>query len=195
MIRLFDFFISLVGILLFLPVFILISFLIVFDSGFPVLFLQERIGEKGKVFKLMKFRTMRKSANKNGLLTVGSKDIRITRIGFYLRKFKLDELPQLFNVLIGEMALVGPRPEVEKYVKLYSAEQKRVLNVKPGITDLASIEYMDESELLAKSTDPERTYIEEIMPHKIEINLKYAANKNLYTNIKVILKTILKIFS
>lgn len=195
MIRLFDFLISLVGILLFLPVFILISFLIVFDSGFPVLFLQERIGEKGKVFKLMKFRTMRKSANKNGLLTVGSKDIRITRIGFYLRKFKLDELPQLFNVLIGEMALVGPRPEVEKYVKLYSAEQKRVLNVKPGITDLASIEYMDESELLAKSTDPERTYIEEIMPHKIEINLKYAANKNLYTNIKVILKTILKIFS
>ena len=133
-------------------------------------------------------------ADKKGLLTVGERDNRITRIGFYLRKFKLDEIPQLFNVLKGEMALVGPRPEVEKYVKLYNADQKKVLDVKPGITDLASIEYINESELLSKSDDPERTYIEEIMPHKIEINLKYVEDKNFFTNVTVVLKTILKIF-
>ncbi len=194
MIRLFDFVFSLLGIIIFSPVFILISAMIIIDSGFTIFYMQERVGKNGKIFNLMKFRTMRNSSDKKGLLTVGNRDARITRVGFYLRKLKLDEIPQLFNVAKGEMALVGPRPEVEKYVILYNEEQKKVLDVKPGITDLASIEYINESELLAKSDDPERTYIEEIMPHKIEINLKYVEDKNFFTNVTVVLKTILKIF-
>jgi lipopolysaccharide/colanic/teichoic acid biosynthesis glycosyltransferase len=136
---------------------------------------------------------MRTNADKKGLLTVGGRDPRITRIGYYLRKYKLDELPQLMNVLMGDMSLVGPRPEVRKYVSMYNAEQLKVLNVQPGITDYASIEYSDENELLGKATDPEKVYIEEIMPAKLQLNLKYIAEKSLITDLKIIFRTFAKI--
>ena len=194
MIRFFDFFASLLGIVLLSPVFILISLAIIISSGFPVFFKQERIGYKGKKFYLLKYRTMREDSHKKGLLTVGSSDSRITPVGLILRKYKLDELPQLFNVLKGEMALVGPRPEVEKYVLLYTDEQRRVLDVKPGITDLASIEYINETDLLAASSDPEKTYIEEVMPDKIRINLEYVDQRSFLKNIRVILMTFAKVF-
>jgi len=138
---------------------------------------------------------MKTGADKSGLLTVGARDSRITGIGYFLRKFKLDELPQLFNVLIGDMSLVGPRPEVRKYVDMYNAEQKQVLSVKPGITDYASIEYVNENEVLAKSSTPEETYIKEIMPHKLLLNLKYIREQGLGTDLKIIFRTIGKIFS
>ena len=138
---------------------------------------------------------MKKDYDKKGLLTVGSSDRRVTRIGYYLRKYKLDELPQLFNVLFGSMSLVGPRPEVRKYVSLYNDEQKKVLSVKPGITDYASIEYSNENEILAKAENPEQTYIAEIMPHKLLLNLKYINEKNFGTDVKIIFKTIAKIVS
>ena len=155
--RLFDILCSLTGIFLLTPVFILIALAIIVNSGTPVLYFQVRVGKGNKDFKLFKFRTMYSDAEKKGLLTVGGRDPRITPVGYYLRKFKLDELPQLFNVLIGDMSLVGPRPEVRKYVEMYTPLQKQVLNVKPGITDYASLEYINENELLAKSNDPEQT--------------------------------------
>lgn len=136
---------------------------------------------------------MYSGADKKGLLTVGGKDSRITRSGYFIRKYKLDELAQLINVLKGDMSLVGPRPEVKKYVDLYNDEQKKVLNVKPGITDYASIEYYNENEVLEKSLNPEKTYIEEIMPHKLSLNLKYIEEQSLLTDFKIILKTIKKI--
>lgn len=138
---------------------------------------------------------MQVNADKKGLLTVGGRDSRVTKTGYYLRKYKLDELPQLFNVLLGSMSLVGPRPEVRKYVDLYTAEQKQVLNVKPGITDYASIEYANENELLAKAADPEQTYINEIMPHKLALNLKYIKEQGFITDMKIIFRTITRIFS
>lgn len=144
-------------------------------------------------FKLFKFRTMHKDADKRGLLTVGGRDPRITAIGYYLRKYKLDELPQLFNVLFGSMSLVGPRPEVRKYVDMYSAEQMRVLSVQPGITDFASLEYINENDLLAKSSNPEETYIKEVMPAKLTLNMKYINTKSLAVDLKIIFDTIRKI--
>lgn len=135
---------------------------------------------------------MRPNADKGGLLTVGSRDHRITRIGYFIRKFKIDELPQLFNVLKGEMSLVGPRPEVSKYVALYNEHQLKVLSVKPGITDWASLKYFEESDLLAKSTDPDKTYIEEIMPAKLNINLAYIQQHNLKEDFKIVFLTLKK---
>jgi len=137
----------------------------------------------------------KKNSDKLGLLTVGGRDPRITTIGFYLRKYKLDELPQLINVLIGDMSLVGPRPEVRKYVDLYNDEQKKVLLVKPGITDYASLEYFSENDLLAKSTDPEATYIKEIMPAKLDLNKKYISEMGLNTDLKIIFGTLKRIIS
>lgn len=136
---------------------------------------------------------MRTDADKKGLLTVGGRDPRITRMGYYIRKYKIDELPQLLNVLLGDMSLVGPRPEVRKYVNLYNAQQMLVLSVQPGITDYASIEYSNENEILGKALDPEKTYIEEIMPAKLQLNLKYIEEKSLVTDFRIIFKTILKI--
>jgi lipopolysaccharide/colanic/teichoic acid biosynthesis glycosyltransferase len=164
------------------------------DSTGPVLYLQERIGKSGKPFRIFKFRTMRTNADKQGLLTVGGRDPRVTGAGFYLRKYKLDELPQLFNVLIGHMSLVGPRPEVKKYVDLYSTDQRKVLSVKPGITDYASIEYSNENELLARSDDPESTYIKEVMPAKLRLNLKYIQEQSLVTDLRIIFQTLKKVF-
>jgi lipopolysaccharide/colanic/teichoic acid biosynthesis glycosyltransferase len=178
-----------------LPVFILIALFVTLDSSGGIFYRQIRVGKKNNDFFLLKFRTMQTGADKKGLLTVGSKDSRVTRVGYYLRKYKLDELPQLFNVLFGSMSLVGPRPEVRKYVDLYNAEQQQVLLVKPGITDYASIEYSNENEILAKAPNPEQTYINEIMPHKLSLNLKYIKEQGLLTDLKIILKTIGKIVS
>ncbi|MEO6303061.1 MAG: sugar transferase [Bacteroidia bacterium] len=193
--RIFDFFLSLIGLIILLPFFLIIIFLIVITSGFPVFYIQNRVGRNNENFGLFKFRTMKKNADKAGLLTVGGRDPRITGIGYYLRKYKLDELPQLLNVLLGDMSLVGPRPEVRKYVDMYNNEQKKVLLVKPGITDYASLEYFSENELLAKSSDPEATYIKEIMPAKLELNKKYISKMGLGTDLTIILRTLKKIVS
>lgn len=193
--RLFDIIFSLAGILFLLPLFLLISLLVAFSSRGGIFYVQTRVGKGGKDFSLFKFRTMHTGAERKGLLTVGAKDSRVTRVGYFLRKYKLDELPQLFNVLFGSMSLVGPRPEVRKFVELYNEEQKKVLTVKPGITDYASIEYSNENEMLARSSTPEETYINEIMPHKLSLNLKYIREKGLMTDLRIILKTIAKVVS
>lgn len=188
--RLFDIIASLTGIILLLPFFIFISIWISIDSRGGVFYRQLRVGRYGKDFRLWKFRTMRPDSDKKGLLTVGGRDPRVTNAGYFLRKYKLDELPQLFNVLSGDMSLVGPRPEVRRYVDLYNSEQQKVLNVRPGITDYASLEYFSENDLLAKSSDPEKTYIEEVMPAKLELNRKYIDEAGLLTDLKIIFRTI-----
>ncbi|HET6244970.1 MAG: sugar transferase [Bacteroidetes bacterium] len=191
--RLFDIVLSLLGLIFLLPAFLIISLWIVFDSKGGIFYLQTRVGKNGKDFKLFKFRTMSTGADKKGLLTVGAKDSRITNAGYWLRKYKLDEFPQLLNVFLGQMSLVGPRPEVRKYVDLYSQDQLRVLLVKPGITDYASIEFSNENELLAAVENPDEYYINKIMPEKLSLNLKYINSPGLITDIKIILKTALKI--
>jgi lipopolysaccharide/colanic/teichoic acid biosynthesis glycosyltransferase len=191
--RAFDIFFSVIGILLLLPFFLIISLLIILDSRGGIFYKQVRVGKNESDFYLIKFRSMRTDADKKGLLTVGGRDPRITRIGYYLRKYKIDELPQLLNVLKGDMSLVGPRPEVRKYVSLYNKEQKKVLSVQPGITDYASIEYSNENEILGRAENPERVYIDEIMPAKLQLNLKYIAEKSLMTDFKIIFRTLRKI--
>ena len=193
--RLFDIFSSLIGLLLLSPFLLIIALCVGLSSPGGVFYRQVRVGRYGKDFRLWKFRTMRPDSDKKGLLTVGGRDPRVTRVGYFLRKYKLDELPQLLNVLAGDMSVVGPRPEVRKYVDLYTPEQRRVLDVRPGITDYASIEYSDENELLAKSSDPEKTYIEEVMPAKLKLNEKYIAEKSFATDVKIIFRTIGKIVS
>ena len=194
MIRLFDILLSIFGILVLSPFFIIIFLLIIIESKGGGFYLQDRVGINGSPFKLFKFRSMAVGADKKGLITIGGNDSRITRVDLFVRKYKLDELPQLFNVLIGDMSLVGPRPEVRKYVDLYSIAQQEVLTVRPGITDYASIAYSNENEILGAASDPERIYIEEIMPAKIILNLKYIRNKNLKEYFKIILFTLFKIF-
>jgi len=191
--RLFDITASLVGIIILLPFFFVICIVMIVSCGLPIFYLQTRVGKNGKDFKLFKFRTMHLDADKKGLLTVGGRDPRVTKIGYYLRKYKLDELPQLFNVLLGTMSLVGPRPEVRKYVDLYTVEQQQVLLVKPGITDYASLEYINENELLAKSPNPEETYISQVMPAKLELNKKYIQQHSILIDFTIIIKTIGKI--
>lgn len=188
-----DIVFSFIGILVLLPFFLLISLFILLDSRGGIFFKQVRVGRGNKDFYLYKFRTMRNDSEKRGQLTIGSRDSRITRVGYYLRKLKLDELPQLINVLKGDMSLVGPRPEVRKYVDLYSEEQLNVLSIRPGITDYASIKYFSESDLLAKSSDPEKTYIEEIMPEKLSINLEYVRKHGFFTDMTIVFKTLGKI--
>lgn len=191
--RLFDIMASFIGILLLSPLLIIIYLAVVINSGFPAFYFQTRVGKNNKDFRLFKFRTMYKDSDKKGLLTVGGRDPRITPVGYFLRKYKLDELPQLFNVLLGSMSLVGPRPEVRKYVDLYTDEQKKVLSVQPGITDYASLDYINENELLAKSGEPEQTYIKEVMPAKLLLNMKYINEAGLGTDLKIIFRTIGKI--
>ena len=192
--RIFDFFFSLFLIILLSPFFIIISLIIVLDSKGGIIYNQKRAGKNNIDFDIYKFRTMYSGSDKKGLLTVGAKDERVTQAGYFLRKYKLDELPQLFNVLIGNMSFVGPRPEVRKYVVLYNSEQLHVLDVKPGITDFASIDYANENEILAQSNDPEETYIKTVMPAKLELNLKYIREQNFLTDMKIIFKTIRKVF-
>lgn len=193
--RFFDLILSFIGLLIIVPILFLITILIKISSSGPVFYKQVRVGKNNKDFKIFKFRTMHLNADKKGLLTVGGRDPRVTSIGYYLRKFKLDELPQLINVFKGDMSFVGPRPEVRQFVNLYSEIQKKVLNVKPGITDLASIEFRNENEILSKEEDPNQYYIDYIMPKKLEINLKYINQRNLLKDFVVIIKTIKVIFN
>ncbi len=188
--RAFDILFSLFGIILISPLLIVISVMIKLDSRGKIIYKQIRVGRNHVNFNLLKFRTMLEDADKGSLLTIGSHDARITTIGYYLRKYKLDELPQLINILEGDMSFVGPRPEVRKYVKLYNALQRRVLTVKPGLTDYATVEYMDENTLLANVENPEQFYINHIIPDKINFNLKYIDHHNLWIDIKIILLTI-----
>lgn len=192
--RLFDILSASVVLLLFSPLLLLIACIIQCGSKGGILYRQERIGKNGKIFQLYKFRTMRPNSDKGSLITIGGRDQRITKEGYFLRKYKLDELPQLINILKGEMSVVGPRPEVKKYVDLYTETQRKVLDVKPGLTDWASISYIDENEILGKSPNPEKTYIEEIMPAKLALNLKYIEEISLLTDLKIIFLTFFKIF-
>lgn len=191
--RLFDVLFSLFILLIFFPFGFVISLFIFFEDRGPVFYKQERIGQFGKPFYLLKFRSMRMNADKLGKLTVGMRDPRITKIGYFVRKYKLDEFPQFINVLKGEMSIVGPRPEVKEYTDLYTAEQREILNVKPGITDYASIEYFDEARLLGLSDNPRETYIQEIMPAKIVLNQKYIAEPTFKHDLKIMWLTFLKI--
>ncbi len=156
-------------------------------------YLQERVGRNGQLFKLIKFRSMRPNADKGSQITIGNRDPRITRTGYFIRRFKLDEFPQFINVIKGDMSIVGPRPEVPHYVKLYTTEQKKVLAVKPGITDYASLAYFNENEILAKAVDPQKVYLEQIMPAKIELNQRYLSDPSLLKDFKIIWLTALKI--
>lgn len=191
--RVFDIFFSLFGLVLLFPLLLFISIAIVLDSEGGIFFRQIRVGKDNVDFKMFKFRSMRTGSDKKGLLTIGDKDNRVTKVGYFLRKYKIDELPQLINILKGDMSFVGPRPEVRKYVDLYDAQQKKVLSVCPGLTDYSSLFYINESELLSKSENPERTYIEEIMPAKLELCKKYINEKSLVTDIKILFHTLKKI--
>jgi lipopolysaccharide/colanic/teichoic acid biosynthesis glycosyltransferase len=188
--RLFDITASFFGILILSPLFIFISLWVGLSSKGGVFYKQIRVGRNNKDFKLYKFRSMRVNSDKQGLLTVGSKDSRITKAGYFIRKYKIDELPQLFNVLKGDMSFVGPRPEVRRYVDLYSKEQMKVLSVRPGITDPASIKYRNENDILSSASNPEEYYIQHIMPDKLKINIDYINTQTFIKDIKIIFQTI-----
>jgi lipopolysaccharide/colanic/teichoic acid biosynthesis glycosyltransferase len=192
--RVTDLIVSAIMLIVLSPLFLAIAIWIITDSAGPVFFRQLRVGKNNRDFRIFKFRTMYLGADRAGLITVGGRDPRVTKSGYLLRKYKLDELPQFLNVFIGHMSIVGPRPEVRKYVELYNKEQMQVLNVKPGITDYASLEYSDENELLAKAADPDKEYINVIMPAKLQLNLKYIREQSVFTDFKIILATFRKIF-
>lgn len=187
--RLLDITASGIGLLLLSPIFLVLAIWIKLDSQGPVFYRQVRVGRGNRDFRIFKFRSMRVGSDKGSLITVGGRDSRITRSGYFIRKYKLDELPQLINVFIGDMSLVGPRPEVRRYVDLYNQEQLHVLNVKPGITDPASIKYRNENELLEQADYPEQYYIDVIMPDKLRLNLEYATNQSFFGDLKLIFKT------
>jgi lipopolysaccharide/colanic/teichoic acid biosynthesis glycosyltransferase len=190
MTRFLDIMLALIALLIFSPVFILLAIRIKLDTRGDIFYKQKRVGMYGKEFYLYKFRSMRIDADKESLLTFGDADERITPSGAFMRKYKLDELPQLFNVLIGQMSMVGPRPEVKKYTELYTNEQKAVLNVRPGITDMASVTYYNENSLLEKQDNPEQYYIKYIMPDKIRLNMMYINNPSVYNYFKIIMLTL-----
>ncbi|MFN3445313.1 MAG: sugar transferase [Bacteroidia bacterium] len=193
--RLFDIFCSALGIVILSPLFLILWVAVKLESHGPAFFMQTRVGKNNKEFKLYKFRSMYVDAEARGQLTVGMRDPRITKVGYNLRRFKLDELPQLLNVIKGDMSLVGPRPEVRKYVNMYTPEQMKVLDVRPGITDYASIQFINENELLAQAENPEEYYIQHIMPKKLEMNLDYIKSNHSFKDVSLILKTVLKIIS
>ena len=193
MIRFLDIVFSFLGIVLLLPLFVCLYAAVCIESRGGGFYRQKRVGKDGKEFTLYKFRSMYTGADKKGLLTVGGNDPRVTKVGAFIRKYKLDELPQLFNVLRGDMSLVGPRPEVSRYVALYTPAQRKVLEVRPGITDYASIEYFDENRLLGEAEDSDKVYIEQIMPDKIRCNMKYIENRSVREYFRVIFLTIRKI--
>ncbi len=193
--RIFDIVASGFGLLVLSPVFLILAIWIKLDSNGPVFYRQVRVGRHNKDFRIFKFRSMRVGSDKKGLITVGGRDPRVTRSGYYIRKYKLDEFPQLINVFIGDMSLVGPRPEVRKYVDLYTPEQMHVLDVRPGVTSLASIRYRNENDILAASEDPDRCYIEKVMPDKLAIDLEYVANHSFWYDITLIFKTFWEIIS
>ena len=187
--RILDILITLIGIILFFPVIIMVSLIILISSGYPVFFLQERVGKDWKIFKIIKFRTMVKNAEKMGIGISSHEDSRITEIGKFLRKFKIDEIPQFFNVLLGDMSLVGPRPELLKYAEYYMEDYSEILKIKPGITDYASLEFRNENELLKDSDNNEKIYLNKILPDKIQLYKKYLREANLLTDIKIIFST------
>ena len=191
--RLFDIFASGLGLLILSPLFIVVAIWIKLDSKGPVFYKQLRVGRHNKDFYIYKFRSMRVGADSGSLVTIGERDPRVTRSGYFIRKFKIDELPQLFNVLIGDMSLVGPRPEVRHYVDYWTEVQMRVLDVRPGITDPASIKYRNENELMEKAENPEEYYINVIMQEKIKLYLEYVDNASFWYDIKLIFKTFLVI--
>jgi lipopolysaccharide/colanic/teichoic acid biosynthesis glycosyltransferase len=191
--RTLDICISLLILALFFPFGLVLMVFISLESAGGVFYLQERVGRNGQLFKLIKFRSMRPNADKGSQITIGNRDPRITRTGYFIRRFKLDEFPQFINVIKGDMSIVGPRPEVPHYVKLYTAEQKKVLAAKPGITDYASLAYFNENEILAKAADPQKAYLEQIMPAKIELNQRYLSDPSLFKDLKIIWLTALKI--
>ncbi len=194
MTRFFDILFCSLGLIILSPVFVILAILVKLNSKGPFIYKQKRVGKDGKEFFLLKVRTMHVNSDKKGLLlTVGHRDPRITKLGRTLRKYKLDELPQLWNVLIGEMSIVGPRPEVKKYVDLYTPEQRRILSVRPGVTDLASVEYRNENTLLEKQANPEKFYIEHIMPKKIELNHVFIEDPTIGNYFRIIFKTIYSI--
>ena len=187
--RLFDIFASGLGLIVLSPLFAVLAVWIKADSRGPVFYRQTRVGHNNRDFRLYKFRSMRVGSDKKGLITVGGHDPRVTRSGYYIRKYKLDEFPQLINVFTGDMSLVGPRPEVRKYVDMYTPEQMRVLTVRPGITSLASIRYRNENDILAAAEDPDRCYIEQVMPDKLAIDLEYVDRASLWNDILLIFST------
>lgn len=193
MTRIFDILFATLGLVILSPLLIFVYVAIVLESRGGGFYRQERTGWYGKPFKLIKFRSMYVNADKHGLITVGGHDNRITRVGYYIRKYKIDELPQLFNVVKGDMSIVGPRPEVKKYTDLYTEEQRKILDVRPGITDYASIKYVDENEILGTSDNPERTYIEHIMPDKIKLNMIYISQNGIKEYFKIIFLTLANI--
>ncbi len=191
--RVFDILFSVCFILIFLPIYILIALAVLFNSGFPIIYKQKRITANGKEFNVFKFRTMVKNADKIGSLVTVDNDPRITKVGKFLRNFRLDELPQIFNVLGGSMSFVGVRPEVEKYVSKYTDEMQATLLMPAGITSPASIAYKDEAELLNNSENPDETYVNEILPKKMEYNLKYIKEFSFFGDIKIMFKTVLAV--
>ena len=193
--RLFEFLFAFLALLIMLPVFLVISFFILINSKGGIIYKQSRVGKGNRDFSIYKFRSMYINSDKQSLISIGSLDPRVTPVGHFLRKYKLDELPQLLNILRGEMSFVGPRPEVRKYVDLYSVDQLNVLTVHPGLTDYASLMYINEGELLANQENPEKLYIEEILPEKLALNLKYIEEQSLKTDVQIILKTISRLFS
>ncbi len=192
--RIFDIIFSFFGLIVLFPFLLLISLLITLESKGGVFFIQKRVGRNNKDFRLIKFRTMNIHSEHKGLFTIGQRDPRVTRMGYFLRKYKIDEFPQLINVIKGNMSIVGPRPEVRKYVELYTPEQSLVLTVRPGITGLASLEYVHENKMLGESDNPEETYLKEMMPRKLELNLEYVKSASFRTDIRLILKTFRKVF-
>ena len=191
--RIFDIIFSILGLIIFLPLFLIIALLIKKDDKGPIFYRGERIGQFGKPFRIFKFRTMVVNADKIGGPSTADDDPRITKIGKFLRKYKLDELPQLINVLKGEMSFVGPRPEVPFYVNMFTEEEKKILTVKPGITDWASLWDSDEGEILAGSSEPEKTYMEKIRPEKLRLQLKYVNEHSFFVDLKIILETLTKL--
>lgn len=189
--RLFDLLFAGLALFLLLPLLFLLALLVGTGSPGGVFFRQTRVGRGGRTFQLLKFRSMHPGSEATGQITVGVRDPRITAIGHFLRRTKLDELPQLLNILRGEMSLVGPRPEVPRYVALYTAEQRQVLTVRPGLTSLASIAYINEAEVLGRSDDPERTYTEEVMPAKLALDLQYVREQNMLLDLRIIAATVL----
>lgn len=183
------------GLMILLPLLLLIAIVVMLDSRGGAFYTQWRVGHNNRDFRIIKFRTMTRGADRHGLLTTGSADKRITAVGRVLRSVKLDELPQLINILVGDMSFVGPRPEVRKYVELYTEAQMKVLSVRPGLTDYASIQYIDEEEILAGQQDPEKVYIDEIMPAKLALNLQYIEDKSTMTDTRIMLKTVGRIFA
>jgi lipopolysaccharide/colanic/teichoic acid biosynthesis glycosyltransferase len=191
--RIFDLVFSMIGLIILMPIFFMIAVWIKLDSSSPVFFRQVRIGRFGKPFRIYKFRTMVADAESRGQQITAGEDPRITRVGRFLRRYKLDELPQLLNVFIGDMSIVGPRPEVPRYVEMFHDQYKDVLTVKPGITDYAAIEFRDEESVLKQYANPEDGYIKEVLPKKIDLYKKYLVERSLKTDIKVILLTLKKI--